>query len=75
MTSENQAPDSKFAYVVLAARRARQLMAGAPVLIDHAKSHKFTRLAVEELDAGALEFEMPIRPETPEEKERKHRGE
>jgi DNA-directed RNA polymerase omega subunit len=75
MTSENQAPDSKFAYVVLAARRARQLMAGAPVLIDHAKSHKFTRLAVEELDAGALEFELPIRPETAEEKERKHRSE
>ena len=73
MTSENQPPDSKFAYVVLAARRARQLMAGAPVLIDHAKSHKFTRLAVEELDAGALEFELPVRVETAEEKERKHR--
>lgn len=73
MTSENQPPESKFAYVVLAARRARQLMAGAPVLIDHAKSHKFTRLAVEELDAGALEFELPVRVETAEEKERKHR--
>ena len=73
MTSENQPPESKFAYVVLAARRARQLMAGAPVLIDHAKSHKFTRLAVEELDAGALEFELPVRVETAEEKARKHR--
>ncbi len=75
MAVENQPPDSKFAYVVLAARRARQLMSGAPVLIDHARSHKFTRLAVEELDAGALEFEIPERPETPGEKESKRRAE
>jgi DNA-directed RNA polymerase omega subunit len=74
MPIDTQPPESKFAYVVLAARRARQLMLGAPVLIDHAKSHKFTRLAVEELDAGALEFELPERPETPEEKEARRHG-
>jgi len=75
MAPENQPPDSKFAYVVIASRRARQLMSGAPVLIDHARSHKFTRVALEELDAGALEFEIPVRPETPGEKEAKRRAE
>jgi DNA-directed RNA polymerase omega subunit len=75
MASETKAPESRFAYVVIAARRARQLMSGAPVLIDHARSHKFTRLAVEELDAGALEFEMPENVETPGEKETKHHAE
>jgi len=34
MTVLTKAPESQFAYVVLAARRARQLMAGAPPLIE-----------------------------------------
>ncbi len=32
MTMQTKAPESQFAYVVLAARRARQIMAGAPAL-------------------------------------------
>lgn len=59
MAVSNQPPDSKFAYVVLVARRARQLMAGGRPLVDNPKNHKYTRVAEEELRRGALEFELP----------------
>jgi DNA-directed RNA polymerase omega subunit len=54
-----QPPDSKFAYVVLVARRARQLMAGGRPLVDNPKNHKYTRVAEEEMQKGLLEFEVP----------------
>jgi DNA-directed RNA polymerase omega subunit len=74
MTAESQAPDSKFAFVVVAARRARQLMSGASPLVANPRSHKPTRVAVEELNAGVLEYQLPIIPgETAEEKESKRR--
>jgi len=59
MTAESQAPDSKFAFVVVAARRARQLMTGASPLVVNPRSHKATRVAIEELGAGVLEYQMP----------------
>ncbi|MFZ0213553.1 MAG: DNA-directed RNA polymerase subunit omega [Candidatus Acidiferrales bacterium] len=59
MQVSSEAPESKFAYVVLVARRARQLMAGGRPLIDNPKNHKFTRVAEEELQRGMLEFELP----------------
>ncbi|HXN22081.1 MAG TPA: DNA-directed RNA polymerase subunit omega [Candidatus Dormibacteraeota bacterium] len=68
-----QTPESQFAYVVVAARRARQLMAGAPPIVDHPRSHKPTRVAMEELDQGVLEYQPPELPETAEEKEAKRR--
>ncbi len=71
MTVLNQAPESKFAYVVVAARRARQLMAGAPPMVDHPRSHKPTRVAVEELNKGVLEYQLPDEGE--DEKEGKRR--
>ena len=40
MTVESQAPDSKFAFVVVVARRARQLMSGAVPLLANPRSHK-----------------------------------
>jgi DNA-directed RNA polymerase subunit omega len=55
----NSPPESKFAYVVLAARRARQLQNGARPLLDLPRSHKPTRIAMEELTKGLLEFELP----------------
>jgi DNA-directed RNA polymerase omega subunit len=70
MSALKEPPESKFAYVILASRRARQLMAGAPPLIDNPKSRKATRVALEELDRAQLEFEMP---EGAEEKEGKRR--
>ncbi|HVA94900.1 MAG TPA: DNA-directed RNA polymerase subunit omega [Candidatus Dormibacteraeota bacterium] len=73
MTVETQAPESKFAFVVVAARRARQLMMGATPLIANPRSHKFTRVAVEELSAGVLEYQLPIIPGENDDKDGKRR--
>ena len=74
MAIESIAPESKFAFVVVAARRARQLMSGAMPLVANPRSHKPTRVAVEELHAGVLEYQLPVIPgETPEEKEARRR--
>ena len=53
-----KAPESQFAYVVLAARRARQIMAGAPPLVENPSTLKATRIAVEELDHSLLEYDF-----------------
>ncbi len=71
MTVENQAPDSMFAFVVIAARRARQLMSGAAPLVANPRSHKPTRVAVEELGAGVLEYQLPDLPGDSEEAKRR----
>ena len=55
----NQAPDSMFAFVVVAGKRARQLMTGAVPLLANPRSHKSTRVAMEELSAGQLEYQTP----------------
>jgi len=73
MAVSNTPPETKFAYVILAARRARQLMAGARPLVDHVKSTKAARIAEEELRAGTLEYELPERPESEEEKDARRR--
>lgn len=54
-----QAPDSQFAYVVVVARRARQLMIGGRPLVENPRARKNTRIAEEELQRGMLEFDMP----------------
>ena len=58
MTIETKAPQSQFAYVVLAARRARQLMAGAPPLLENPRTQKPTRIACEEMEHGVIEYEF-----------------
>jgi DNA-directed RNA polymerase omega subunit len=68
-----QAPESKFAFVVIAARRARQLQVGAPPLLDLPRARKSTRIAMEELQKGLLEFEMPESLRDPAEREEKRR--
>lgn len=73
MAPETQAPDSKFAFVVVAARRARQLMLGASPLLANPHSLKPTRVAVEELNAGVLEYQLPIIPGDAVDKEGKRR--
>ena len=55
----SQAPDSMFAFVVVAGKRARQLMSGAVPLLASPRSHKATRIAMEELSAGQLEYQTP----------------
>ncbi len=75
MPVSKEPPSSKFAFVILAARRARQLMAGAPMLLDHTRSHKPTRIAVEELQHNLLEYDMPVTPDRAEDKDSKRRSE
>ena len=57
MAVNQEAPTSQFAFVILAAKRARQLMAGAPMLLAHTRAHKPTRIAVEELRHNLLEYQ------------------
>lgn len=49
--------DSKFRFILIAAKRARQLQGGAKPLV-HTTSRKPTRTAQEELRAGAVKFEL-----------------
>ena len=58
MTMQTKAPESQFAYVVLAARRARQIMAGAPPLIENPRTFKATRIACEEVDNHLIEYDF-----------------
>jgi DNA-directed RNA polymerase omega subunit len=69
MTVQTKAPESQFAYVVLAARRARQIMAGAPPLIENPRTQKPTRIACEELEHSLLEYEFIEPPSIDEDKE------
>lgn len=71
MAVSNEPPDSKFAYVVLVARRARQLMAGGRPMVDNPKNHKYTRVAEEEMQRKLLEFELPEAMDAGEDGKRK----
>ena len=73
MAVQMKAPQSQFAYVVLAARRARQLMAGAPPLVDNQRTQKATRIACEEVNHGLIEYEFNEHGSTDEDKDGKRR--
>ncbi len=51
--------DSNFRYVVMAARRARQLQNGSRPLID-SRSNKACRVAQEEIAAGKVKAAEPL---------------
>ncbi len=53
--------ERKFAFVLAASLRARQLHGGAPPLVP-AGQHKSTYLAMEEVLAGEVPFELPPVP-------------
>src|SRR5258707_5036637 len=57
--------ESKFRFVHVAARRARQLMGGMPAMLE-STSRKPTRIAEEEGLAGLIEYEVtpPVGPQT-----------
>jgi DNA-directed RNA polymerase subunit omega len=57
--------DNNFRYVVMAARRARQLQNGSQPLID-SRSNKACRVAQEEIAAGKVKAAQPL-PEAAEE--------
>jgi DNA-directed RNA polymerase omega subunit len=69
MTVLTKAPESQFAYVVLAARRARQIMAGAPPMVENPRILKATRIACEELDHGLIEYDFIEPPSIDEDKD------
>ncbi len=73
MAVQRHAPESQFAYVVVVSRRARQLMVGARPLVENPKSRKNTRIAEEELQNGALEYELPEIPDAPQDGDGKRR--
>jgi DNA-directed RNA polymerase subunit omega len=73
MTPEDSV-DSNFRYVVMAARRARQLQNGSQPLVD-SRSNKACRVAQEEIAAGKVKAaprhaealdEVVAEPETPQ---------
>jgi DNA-directed RNA polymerase subunit omega len=57
MPVETEGIDSKFRFILIAAKRARQLQAGAKPLV-HTTSRKPTRIAQEEVRSGAVKFEL-----------------
>ncbi|MGB7847777.1 MAG: DNA-directed RNA polymerase subunit omega [Candidatus Acidiferrum sp.] len=69
MTVQTKAPESQFAYVVLAARRARQIMAGAPPMVEMVRTQKATRIACEEVTQGLIEYDFSEVALSDEEKE------
>jgi DNA-directed RNA polymerase omega subunit len=73
MAISKHPPENKFAYVVLAALRARQFQSGARPLLETSKSTKATRIAQEELDKAVLEYQTPDLEEEVEESGGKRR--
>ncbi|MBI2956401.1 MAG: DNA-directed RNA polymerase subunit omega [Acidobacteria bacterium] len=63
--------DNKFAFVLAAAKRARQLQMGAKPLVP-TSAHKPTRAAMDEVFGGAVPFELPpLKDEEEDEKGRR----
>jgi DNA-directed RNA polymerase subunit omega len=64
--------DSKFRYILVAAKRARQLQAGARPLIQ-SSAKRLTRVAQQEVTAGLVPFELfaPARDENEKNKKPK----
>ena len=56
--------DSNYRYILVAARRARQLQGGAPPVID-THSRKPCRIAQDEIKAGKVKWLIPEIPKPP----------
>jgi DNA-directed RNA polymerase subunit omega len=56
--------DSNYRYILVAARRARQLQGGAPPVIDTI-SRKPCRIAQDEIKAGKVKWLIPEIPKDP----------
>ncbi len=56
--------DSNYRYVLVAARRARQLQNGARPAVE-SPSRKPCRIAEEEVQAGRVKWEIPVVVKTP----------
>ena len=53
--------DSKYRYILVAARRARQLQGGANALVE-TSSRKACRIAQDEIQAGKVSYVVPETP-------------
>ena len=62
VTVEDALPhvDNRFALVLLASKRARQLMAGAKPLVEHSKN-KPCVLSLREIATGRVRFDRDVR--------------
>ena len=58
MSVQTKAPEGQFAYVVLAARRERQIMAEAPPMVENTRTQMATRIACEEVNQGLIEYDF-----------------
>jgi DNA-directed RNA polymerase subunit omega len=58
--------DSNYRYILVAARRARQLQSGAPPVIE-THSRKPCRIAQDEIKAGKVKWVIPETPASPAE--------
>ncbi len=58
--------DSNYRYILVAARRARQLQSGAPPVIE-TLSRKPCRIAQDEIKAGKVKWVIPEVPKSPAE--------
>jgi DNA-directed RNA polymerase subunit omega len=56
--------DSKYRYILVAARRARQLQGGANALVE-TSSRKACRIAQDEIQAGKVSYVVPDPPTAP----------
>jgi DNA-directed RNA polymerase subunit omega len=56
--------DSNYRYILVAARRARQLQGGAPPVIE-THSRKPCRIAQDEIKAGKVKWVIPELPKSP----------
>jgi DNA-directed RNA polymerase subunit omega len=56
--------DSNYRYILVAARRARQLQGGAPPVIETG-SRKPCRIAQDEIKAGKVKWMIPEAPKSP----------
>jgi DNA-directed RNA polymerase subunit omega len=61
---EMQGFDSKYRYILVAARRARQLQSGAPALVK-TSSRKASKVAQDEIQAGLVKHVVTEAPKTP----------
>ena len=57
MTNKIGSIDSKFRYIIVAAKRTRQLQAGSKPMVG-GQGRKFTRVAMEEVSAGLVKFDL-----------------
>jgi len=65
--------DSKFRYILVAAKRTRQLQAGARPLIQ-STAKRLTRVAQQEVTAGLVPFELMAPTASENDKNKKPKG-